>query len=37
MISRQLVDNADTVAKFLSAIGNGKRLAIMCHLLANGR
>lgn len=33
MISKQLVDNADTVAEFLSAIGNGKRLAIMCHLL----
>ena len=33
MISKQLVDNADMVAEFLSAIGNGKRLAIMCHLL----
>lgn len=33
MISNQLVDNADAVAEFLSAIGNGKRLAIMCHLL----
>lgn len=34
MISKQLVDNADMVAEFLSAIGNGKRLAIMCHLLS---
>ena len=33
MISEQLVDNADEVADFLSAIGNGKRLAIVCHLL----
>lgn len=33
MISEQLVDNADEVAGFLSAIGNGKRLAIVCHLL----
>ena len=33
MVSEQLVDNADIVAEFLSAIGNGKRLAIMCHLL----
>ena len=33
MVSEQLVDNADIVADFLSAIGNGKRLAIMCHLL----
>ena len=33
MVSKQLVDNADIVAEFLSAIGNGKRLAIMCHLL----
>ncbi len=33
MVSKQLVDNADMVAEFLSAIGNGKRLAIMCHLL----
>lgn len=33
MVSEQLVDNADMVAEFLSAIGNGKRLAIMCHLL----
>ncbi len=33
MISEQLVDNADMVADFLSAIGNGKRLAIVCHLL----
>lgn len=33
MVSKQLVDNADLVAEFLSAIGNGKRLAIMCHLL----
>lgn len=32
MISDQLVDNADTAARFLSAIGNGKRFAIMCHL-----
>lgn len=32
MISNQLVDNADMAAQFLSAIGNGKRLAIMCHL-----
>ena len=34
MISKQLVDNADVVAEFLSSIGNGKRLAIMCHLLS---
>ena len=27
------VDNAETAAEFLAAIGNGKRLAIMCHLL----
>ena len=33
MISDQLVDNADMVAQFLSAISNGKRFAIMCHLL----
>ena len=33
MISTGLVDNADTVAQFLSAIGNVKRFAIMCHLL----
>ena len=33
MISSQFVDNAETVAEFLSAIGNGKRLVIMCHLL----
>lgn len=33
-VSQQLVNNAETVAEFLSAIGNGKRLAIMCHLLA---
>ena len=33
MVSDQLVDNADMVAEFLSAIGNGKRFAIMCHLL----
>lgn len=33
MISKQLVENADEVAEFLSAIGNGKRLAIMCHLV----
>lgn len=33
MISEQLVDNADEVAGFLSAISNGKRLAIVCHLL----
>ena len=33
MVYKQLVDNADIVAEFLSAIGNGKRLAIMCHLL----
>lgn len=33
MVSEQLVDNADVVAAFLSAIGNGKRLAILCHLL----
>src|SRR5690554_4044604 len=33
MVSKQLVDNADMVAEFLSAIGNEKRLAIMCHLL----
>lgn len=32
MISNQLVDNADMAAQFLSAIGNGKRLAIMCYL-----
>ncbi len=34
MVSERLVDNADMVAEFLSAIGNGKRFAIMCHLLA---
>lgn len=34
MVSNQLVDNADMVAEFLSAIGNGKRLAIMCHLIS---
>src|SRR5690606_21271468 len=34
MVSEQLVDNADMVAEFLSAIGNGKRLAVMCHLLS---
>lgn len=34
MVSEQLVDNADVVAEFLSAIGNGKRLAVMCHLLS---
>lgn len=33
MISNGLVDNADSVAQFLSAIGNEKRFAIMCHLL----
>ncbi len=33
MVSEQLVDNADVVAEFLSAIGNGRRFAIMCHLL----
>jgi DNA-binding transcriptional ArsR family regulator len=33
MISKKLVDNADAVAEFLSAIANGKRLAIICHLL----
>lgn len=33
MISEQLVDNANMAAQFLSAIGNNKRLAIMCHLL----
>lgn len=33
VISNGLVDNADTVAQFLSAIGNEKRFAIMCHLL----
>lgn len=33
MVSERLVDNADGVAAFLSAIGNGKRLAVMCHLL----
>lgn len=33
MVSERLVDNADMVAEFLSAIGNGKRFAIMCHLL----
>lgn len=33
MVSKQLVDNSDMVAEFLSAIGNGKRFAIMCHLL----
>lgn len=33
MVSKQLVDNAEMVAEFLSAIGNGKRLAIMCHLI----
>lgn len=33
MVSEQLIDNADMVAAFLSAIGNGKRFAIMCHLL----
>lgn len=34
MVSNTLVDNADIVAEFLSAIGNGKRFAIMCHLLS---
>jgi DNA-binding transcriptional ArsR family regulator len=34
MVSEKLVDNADMVAEFLSAIGNGKRFAIMCHLLS---
>lgn len=29
----QLVDNAEEAAQLLSAIGNGKRLAIMCHLI----
>lgn len=33
MISEELVGNADTVSQFLSAIGNEKRFAIMCHLL----
>ena len=32
-VSRELVNNAGTAAEFLSAIGNGKRLAIICHLL----
>jgi len=32
MISDQLFDNADMAARFLSAIGNGKRFAIMCYL-----
>ncbi|TKT77392.1 metalloregulator ArsR/SmtB family transcription factor [Aquamicrobium sp. LC103] len=33
MISKELVHNADKAAEFLAAIGNGKRFAIMCHLL----
>lgn len=33
MISEELIGNADTVSQFLSAIGNEKRFAIMCHLL----
>lgn len=32
---KKLVDNADEAARFLSAIGNGKRLAIMCHLVSD--
>ena len=32
-VSQELVNNADAAAEFLSAIGNGKRLAIMCHLV----
>lgn len=34
MVSQELVRNADDAAEFLSAIGNSKRLAIMCHLVA---
>lgn len=30
----QLLNNAEEAAQFLSAIGNGKRLAIMCHLVS---
>jgi DNA-binding transcriptional ArsR family regulator len=33
MVSLELVHNAETAAEFLSAIGNGKRFAILCHLL----
>lgn len=32
-VSGQLVNNAARAAEFLAAIGNGKRLAIVCHLL----
>lgn len=33
MISKELVRNADKAAEFLTLLGNGKRLAIMSHLL----
>lgn len=34
IVSQELVGNAEAAAEFLSAIGNGKRLAILCHLLS---
>jgi len=35
MVSRTLFDRANEAARFLAALGNGKRLAILC-LLVNG-
>ena len=33
MPSTKLVDRSDEVARILALLGNGKRLAIMCHLV----
>jgi DNA-binding transcriptional ArsR family regulator len=35
MVTTKLLDNAEEAARFLSAVGNGKRLAIMCHLVSD--
>lgn len=34
-VSKQLVDNAESVAALLTVLGNGKRLIIMSHLVEN--
>ena len=33
MVSKRFIENADEIAALLTMLGNGKRLAIMSHLL----
>lgn len=35
MVSKKLLDNAETAAEFLTLLGNEKRLAILGHLLSD--